>query len=99
MCELIKIGEKAKKASYKLANLSSVIKNNGLKKIAELLLTNEVRILEANEIDIKNAKLKGISDALLDRLTLNKKRIEDMSKGVLQIISLCDPIGEVLSMW
>jgi len=99
MNELAALGEKAKKASYKLANLSSTSKNGALQKIAELLIKNEDKILEANTVDVENAKSKGITGALIDRLTLNKKRIESMSEGLLQIMTLPDPVGEIISMW
>ncbi|MGE4283024.1 MAG: glutamate-5-semialdehyde dehydrogenase [Clostridia bacterium] len=99
MSELILKGEKAKKAAYALSNLSAVVKDNALQAIAEALISNESKILEANQKDLVNAKEKGISGALLDRLTLNKQRISSMAEGVLQIKSLPDPIGEVISMW
>ncbi|MBZ4644865.1 MAG: glutamate-5-semialdehyde dehydrogenase [Clostridia bacterium] len=99
MSELILKGEKAKKASYQLSNISTIIKDNALQAIADELIKNEDKILEANNKDLTNAKEKGISGALLDRLTLNNKRILSMAEGVLQIKSLPDPIGEVISMW
>lgn len=99
MSELILKGEKAKKASYQLSNISTIIKDNALQAIADELIKNEDKILEANNKDLTNAKEKGISGALLDRLTLNNKRISSMAEGVLQIKSLPDPIGEVISMW
>jgi DNA-binding protein H-NS len=74
--ELILKGEKARKAAYKLANLSETVKNKALKRVAEALVKKEQDILAANTIDVENAKVKGTSSALIDRLTLNKKRIE-----------------------
>ena len=99
MNELLLKAEKAKKASYQLSNLSTSIKDSGLQAIADALLNNQMKILEANSIDLENARKKGISGALLDRLTLNEKRIASMAEGVLQIKNLPDPIGEVISMW
>lgn len=99
MNELIIKGEKAKKASYKLSNLSSTVKNNGLQKIAEMLVKREKDILEANAVDIDNAKNKGISASLIDRLTLTSSRIKDMAEGLLQVAALPDPVGEVVAMW
>jgi len=99
MSELIRKGELAKQASYKLSNISTNVKNEALRKIAQLLIEKESQIIEANSIDIENARSKGVSDALIDRLSLNKKRIQGMAEGLLEIAALPDPIGEVVSMW
>jgi glutamate-5-semialdehyde dehydrogenase len=96
--ELTNKGEKAKKASYRLANLSTNEKNEGLVKIADLLVEKEKEILAANAVDVENAANKGVSKAMLDRLSLNEKRIAAMAEGVRQVASLPDPIGEVVSM-
>jgi glutamate-5-semialdehyde dehydrogenase len=98
MNELTTKGEKAKKASYKLANLSTNEKNEGLVKIADLLVEKEKEILAANAVDVENAANKGVSKAMLDRLSLNEKRIAAMAEGVRQVASLPDPVGEVVSM-
>ncbi len=97
--ELIIKAEKAKKASYKLSNTSTVDKNQGLLKIAQALIDNAADIFAANAVDVENAKAKGVTSALIDRLTLNEKRINDMAEGLRQIASLPDPVGEVISMW
>jgi len=99
MNELLTKGERAKKASYKLCNLTSTAKDGALRKMAELLVKRENEILEANSVDVENAKSKGVKGALIDRLTLNKKRIDSMAEGLLQIAALADPVGEVISMW
>jgi glutamate-5-semialdehyde dehydrogenase len=99
MNELILKGEKAKKASYIMGNISSTVKDQALQSIADALLCNQESILKSNEKDLENARQKGISGALMDRLKLDVKRIEGMAEGVLQIKSLPDPIGEVLAMW
>jgi glutamate-5-semialdehyde dehydrogenase len=99
MNELLLIGKKAKKAAYQLSNISTNVKDNGLQAIADALLQNQAKILKANRMDLEKAKEKGISGALIDRLTLDEKRIASMADGVLQIKGLPDPIGEVISMW
>ncbi len=99
MNELLVKGEKAKKASYQLSNTSTTVKDNVLQFIADALINNADKIIEANAKDLANAREKGISGALLDRLTLNANRIESIAEGVLQIKGLADPIGEVISMW
>ncbi|MDP4094852.1 MAG: glutamate-5-semialdehyde dehydrogenase [Bacillota bacterium] len=99
MNELMVKAESAKKASYKLANTSTIMKNQALMKIAELLIKKEKDIIAANEIDVGNAKGKGVSGALIDRLSLNPKRIAGMAEGLYQVASLPDPVGEVITMW
>ncbi len=99
MNELVIKGKKAKEAAYVLGNLSSTIKNDALEALAEALMEKQQIILEENQKDLENAKQKGIKGALLDRLTLNADRITSMAEGVRQIITLPDPVGEVISMW
>lgn len=99
MSDLLSIGKNAKEASYELGILSTEEKDNALYLMAEELINYKKEILEANNIDLENAKEKGISDALLDRLSLSNDRIEDMAKGLRDIAKLQDPVGEVVSMW
>ncbi len=83
----------AKKASAKLATLSTVIKNDALLKMASELERRKEEILNANMIDIETAKAKGVKKSYIDRLTLNDKRISDMAEGLRQTAALPDPIG------
>ena len=99
MSELIVKGERAKEASYGLMNVSTTDKNNALLKMAEKLVINSGFTLEENKKDLEKAIEKGTSKAMLDRLSLDMKRLEDMADGLRQIVGLSDPIGEVLSMW
>lgn len=73
-------------------------KNEGLKAAAQALLNHADEILEANRKDVARAKEKGMTPGLIDRLELNQSRIEGMADGLLQVASLDDPVGEVLSM-
>ena len=97
--ELLTKGKQAKAAAYELGNASTLLKNKGLLEMAKLLLKKQTEILVANERDLQMAKEKGISQAMLDRLTLNAERLQDMAEGLRQVAGLPDPIGEVLSMW
>lgn len=97
--ELLTKGKQAKAAAYELGNASTLLKNKGLLEMAKLLLKKQTEILVANERDLQVAKEKGISQAMLDRLTLNAERLQDMAEGLRQVAELPDPIGEVLSMW
>lgn len=70
-------------------------KNKALEAMASQLEQSEQEILNANEIDLANAK-GHISDVMLDRLRLTSERIKDMAKGIRTLIQLKDPVGEVL---
>ena len=99
MSELLLIGKNAKEASYDLGVLSTKEKDNALLLMAEELVRSKSEILDANKVDLENAKEKGISEALLDRLALSDERIEEMANGLREIVKLQDPVGEVISMW
>lgn len=92
------MGSRARKAATALNILGQLRKNEGLKLVAEALMENKDYILRENEIDIKKAKENGMKESLIDRLSLNTPRVEAMSKGLLDIIGLADPVGEVISM-
>ena len=96
--ELVEIGKRAKAASRQLGVLSTSKKNEALKAVAAALVANSADIIAANEIDVKNAKENGMSEALLDRLSVNEARVKAMADGILQVADLKDPVGEVLSM-
>lgn len=83
----------AKEASRALAVMTSLQKNNMLAAMADALAQNAKEIIFHNEIDVEAAKEAGLSAALTDRLTLNEKRIDDMIKGVKDVILLEDPVG------
>lgn len=99
MLSIYELGRRAKEASYDLSIAETTEKNKALQLMAKTLIENKKSILEANEIDIKIAKEKGTKEAMIDRLKLNEERIEGMAKGILDIISLEDPVGEVIEMW
>ncbi len=94
---LINIGTKAKNAEKVLSVASSDVKNNALKKIADALIESCDVIVEANDIDIVNGRENGLSEALLDRLKLDRARIEKIASAVCEIIALDDPVGKTLS--
>ena len=77
----------AKKASQKLATLSSLEKNKALLTMAHALEVKTPIILEENNIDMENGRQKGLSASLLDRLLLTTERIAQMAA------SLNDPVG------
>jgi glutamate-5-semialdehyde dehydrogenase len=85
----------AKQASSVLYNCSTKEKNTLLKAINARLHSETPAILAANKKDLKNAAASGLSEVLTDRLTLNKKRIDQMIDGVKDVIKLPDPVGKV----
>lgn len=99
MSELTEKCTLAREAGYKLVSADTVTKDNALEAIALALVTKADEIIAANNIDIENAKKNGTRQAMIDRLTLTKERIEDIAEGVRQVKALSDPIGEVVKMW
>jgi len=89
----------AKDASYKLAVVSSKDKNRVLKKMAAKIRESKEILKEKNRIDVEAGLKAGLSNAMIDRLTLNEKRIEDMAAGIEKIAALTDPVGEVIKGW
>ena len=96
MFDLESLGQNAVQASYGLARLSEQEKNKVLLHVADALVAQRKRILQGNEKDILAAKENGIREAMIDRLSLTKERIEGMAEGIRQIAALPDPVGEVL---
>jgi glutamate-5-semialdehyde dehydrogenase len=86
----------AKRASQTLATLGSGVKDAALEAIALALIDRTTEILEANARDLEAARESGLSPALVDRLTLNERRIAEMAAGVRKIAALPDPVGEVI---
>ena len=91
------LGENAKQAERVLMTASTGVKNQALRNISEALIKNCDYIIEQNNKDIETARANGMSESLIDRLTLTKGRIEDISKAVTQIVSYDDPCGKVVS--
>lgn len=91
--DLIQLGKKAKKASKVLANLREEEKNNILYEMAKSLKQNKDEILKANQKDVNKAHEIGLSNAMIDRLTLDDNRISQMAKGLTDICELPDPVG------
>lgn len=91
--------KEAKEGARSLAKASSKQKNVALIKMAEALQKRAKELLRENARDIAYATKKGLSKAMIDRLTLNDKRIQEMSQGLVEVAALPDPVGEVLRMW
>ena len=96
---LTQIGIEAKKAAAQVAVLSTDKKNQILQSMADELVINSKKILDANKVDLDNSKDLGLTPALIDRLTLSEERINGMANGLLKIIPLEDPVGNITDNW
>ncbi len=95
---ITEIGERAKAASVSAKNLSTDVKNRILRECSDTLKENIDMIIDANRKDVEAAKQRGLSEAMIDRLTMTEKRIMDMAAGLITVMGLPDPVGEVISM-
>ena len=95
MKTVLEIAQQARKASHKIASYSAEIKNQALQKLADLIEARAEEIKSANAIDVQNAQGK-LSKPMLERLTLNDKKIASMAEGVRQVAELGDPVGEII---
>jgi glutamate-5-semialdehyde dehydrogenase len=93
------LGRAAVASAVQLAQASTTVKNRALQAMATALRANADQILTANAIDMRAAKERGLSDALLDRLFLDANRVDGIAKGIEAIVELADPIGTLLAEW
>lgn len=93
---LEQLGINAKKACSSLTSASTQKKNNALEEISKALVENADYIIEKNKTDLENGKNQGMSQGLLDRLMLNKERIDGIADGCMQVAALDDPCGKIL---
>lgn len=90
------VAQRAQRAADALASCSGGQKNHWLQLCAAALRARTAEILAANEQDIQAAPSFGLTDAQIDRLRLDRKRIESIAVGVEQVLALPDPIGETI---
>ena len=91
------IGQRARNASLKTINTE--IKNKVLKKYILLLNKKQNLILEANAKDVKLALKKGLKNNLIDRLSIDLKRLNNIKNSINKITKLKDPVDKVLEKW
>lgn len=91
--------QRAKAASRIMANATTAQKNAALTALAKELRASTGAIVQANALDLADAKASGKNAAFLDRLLLDPARVEAMAKAVEFIVTLEDPIGEVTETW
>ncbi len=97
--EILDYGQRARAAARSLARLSTEQKNRVLLAMADELEARSDAILAANAKDVEKAKADQLSSAMIDRLSLTRKRIVAMAEGIRQVAGLPDAVGEVIREW
>lgn len=93
--EILGLAERARDAAAKLGELNTKIKNDWLVRVAERLEAAKERILEANALDMAEAREKGIADPLVNRLGISDGKWRDMLQGLRDVAALPDPVGRI----
>jgi glutamate-5-semialdehyde dehydrogenase len=96
---ILDIAKKAKEAARFGTVLTAPKKNKVLNEMADALRAQTRKIEEENQKDLKAAREKGLSSAMVDRLTLNAKRVDEMAQGLRELAMLPDPVGEIRKGW
>lgn len=97
--EIITMAKQARAASHTLSTLSTTVKNELLRKMADALEAGSAELIRENEKDLVAARDRGLSSAMIDRLVLDEERITGMSSGLREVADLPDPVGELTGMW
>lgn len=93
------ICKELRKGSEILSSQTAKQKNTALESVCKAIENQRKEILDANDQDVRNARQKGMSDALVERLSLDDKKIDGIISGIKTVISQSDPIGEEVSGW
>ncbi len=97
--QISSMAKTAKEMAPAIATAKTDVKNNALKKIAQGLKDELSSLLKANAKDVAYAQEKGLSKAMIDRLTLTEARVEGMINNLYEVIALPDPVGNITKMW
>lgn len=97
--QMKQIAVAARRASRRMADLSSGSKNQLLRNMAAALEQQADLLKQANALDLAAGRDKGLSAAMLDRLELDDNRIKGMADGLREVAALPDPVGEITGMW
>ncbi|MBW2143714.1 MAG: glutamate-5-semialdehyde dehydrogenase [Deltaproteobacteria bacterium] len=89
----------ARVAARQLRKRERGLKDAALELMAARLLERRTEIIKENQKDLSQARNSGLSDAMIDRLTLDEKVIRQMAEGLMEVAALPDPVGEVTGMW
>ncbi len=90
---------RAKKSKQVIATLESASKNRLLGEMADALIVQSAKIIDANNKDMESGRQNGLDSALLDRLLLDEKRVGGMAQSLREIAQLKEPVGRVLEGW
>lgn len=96
---MMELGRKAKEAFLEMSILSGNDRNRILRAMADALDAGGEYVLGENKLDVDAGREKGLSEAMIDRLTLNDLRLKHISEGVRAIAQLPDPVGRELQQW
>ena len=96
---ILDMGRRARAASHSLVKLTSEQKNTILRAMADEITARQEIILTANALDLARADENGLSKAMIDRLTLDPKRLQAIADAVREVANLPDPVGEKLADW
>lgn len=99
MSDVLYKAKAAKAISLFMSTVSTNQKNLGLAAMAKALIDHQEALLPANEKDIVAGRKAGMSETLIDRLSLSTDRIKSMSDGLQVVIDLPDPVGDVIEGW
>src|SRR4051812_30159450 len=96
MSEVLVAARRAKAAAAGLAPLTRKVKDAALLSMADALVAETSRILQANARDVAAARDAGTAEGLIDRLSLTEARVAAMADGLRHVATLPDPVGEVV---
>ena len=99
MSEVEELARRAKEASAAIARATTAEKDAALLVMADALEEACSQILEQNAKDLETGKEQGITSSLLDRLALSEVRVKEMAEGLREVVSLRDPVGEIVDGW
>lgn len=97
--DIVAVCQAARAAARILAGAGTAVKNRCLRDGAARLRAAGARLIDINGEDVQRGRETGLSAALLDRLTLTPTRVEAMAKGLEEVATLPDPVGETMAQW
>ena len=97
--EVLRMARLARQAARQLATLSGNVRNAALLRIADGLIAHKAELLEANVVDLREAKNSNLALPMISRLTLSEKKIETMAASVREIAGQTDPVGQTIEAY
>ena len=97
--EVLDVARRARTAATQLAPMTRAAKDAALLAMADALEGESVAVIAANREDLERGREAGLTEAILDRLALDEKRVAAMATGLEDVAELPDPIGRVTEEW